>query len=109
MQQIYTGLNNQLTPEQNCIAMTKTLKIIGSSTVAQNTTSFPTTYSYYPLGYDLLSIQPLDGSSPIFTSAPFISWNFANSQFNVLGITGLTDGVPYSITIRVWWGQIINQ
>lgn len=107
-QQIYSGLNNNLTPEQNCIAQTKTFQITGSATPADNSFSFSTTYTYQPLGYDLLSIQPVDNTSPIFTTSPFISWNFGNGQFNILGISGLTAGVRYQITVRVWWGQIIN-
>ncbi len=107
-QQIYSGLNNNLTPEQNCIAQTKTFQITGSSTPANNVYGFTGSYPYQPLGYDLLNIQPTDNSTPIFTAAPYISWNFANGMFNILGISGLTDGVRYSITLRVWWGQIIN-
>lgn len=108
-QQIYSGLNNNLTPEQNCIAQTKTFSLIGNSIASKNTYQFATNYSYYPLGRDVLNIQPTDGSSPVFTSAPHISWNFANSSFNILGISGLTSGVPYTITLRVWWGAVINK
>ncbi len=107
-QQVYTGLSNNLTPEQNCIAQTKTFQITGSSTPGNNGYSFTTSYSYQPLGYDLLNIQPVDNSTPIFAAAPHISWNFANSMFNILGISGLTDGVRYQITLRVWWAQVIN-
>lgn len=107
-QQTYSLLNNNLTPEQNCIAQTKTFQVIGSATTTENTYSFATTYSYYPLGYDLLNIQPIDNSSPIFTSSPFVSWNFVNGNFNVLGISGLTAGVRYQITLRVWWSAVTN-
>jgi hypothetical protein len=108
MQQLYSGLNNNLTPEQNCITQTKQFRLVGSGTPANNTYSFTTNFTYQPIGYDLLSIQPTDNSSPIFTAAPHISWNFGNGSFNVLGISGLTNGVPYLITLRVWWGPIIN-
>lgn len=107
-QQLYSGLNNNLTPEQNCIAQTKTFPLIGSSVAGNNVYTFITPYTYLPLGYDLLNLQPTDGSTPIFAVAPYISWNFANSQFNILGITGLTDGVKYQITLRVWWPPVIN-
>jgi len=108
MQQIYTGLSNNLTPEQNDIVQTKTFSIIGSSVPSKNVYSFVTNYTYNPLGRDVLSIQPTDGSSPIFTVAPYVSWNYLNGVFNVVGITGLTDGVPYTITIRVWWPPVVN-
>lgn len=108
-QQVYSLLNNNLTPEQNCIAQTKTFLILGSSTPSDNIYSFATTYSYYPLGYDLLNIQPADHSSPIFSASPFISWNFTDGTFNILGISGLTAGVPYQITLRVWWNAVTNR
>ncbi len=108
IQQIYTGLSNQLTPEQNCIAQTKTFSIVGSATVANNVYNFTTSYVYNPIGIDVLSIQPTDGSTVIFTVAPYVSWNYINGIFNVLGITGLTEGVPYSVTIRIWWPQVVN-
>ncbi len=108
MQQIYTGLSNQLTPEQNDIVQTKTFSIVGSATVANNKYNFVTNYTYNPLGVDVLSIQPTDGSSKVFTVAPYISWDYINGVFSILGITGLTEGVPYTVTIRIWWGAVVN-
>lgn len=108
MQQLYTGLSNNLTPEQNCISQTKTFTITGSSTPANNTYSFATTYVYNPLGRDVLAIQRTDGVPVVFTAAPYVSWNYINGTFNVLGITGLTDGIPYTVTIRIWWPAVVN-
>jgi len=108
MQQLYSGLSNQLTPEQNCIVQTKTFTIIGSSIIDNNTYSFATTYSYNPLGIDVINIQPTDGSTAVFSVAPYVSWNWTNGTFNVLGITSLTDDIPYSVTIRVWWPAVVN-
>lgn len=108
MQELYTGLSNNLTPEQNDIVQTKTFSLIGSSTPENNGYNFVTTYKYNPLGIDVLSIQPTDGSSQVFTVAPYVSWNYLNGTFNVLGITGLTDAIPYAITIRVWWPAVVN-
>ncbi len=107
-QQSYSLFNNGLTPEQNCIAQTKTFSIIGNAIPANNVYSFTTTYTYFPLGYDLLSIQPTDGSSAVFAAAPYISWTFTNGVFNVIGISGLADGIPYQITLRLWWGAVVN-
>lgn len=108
IQQLYTGLSNQLTPEQNCIVQTKTFNIIGSATVTKNIYNFTTNYTYNPLGVDVLSIQPTDGSSAVFSSAPYVSWTYLNGVFYVLGITGLTEGISYKITIRVWWPAVVN-
>lgn len=107
-QQIYYGLQNQLTPEQNDICEVKTFTITGSATAASNTVSFPTKFTYQPSRMTLGRIAPTDGSSPVFTTAPFVSWSFANGQFTVLGICGLTTGVPYSITVEIRWAPVIN-
>jgi hypothetical protein len=107
-QQLYYGLQNQLTPEQNDICQVKTFTITGSSTPSNNTYSFATLFSYQPSRMTLGKIIPTDGSSFVFTTAPFVSWSFANSTFNVVGICGLTDGVPYSITLEIRWAPVIN-
>lgn len=109
MQQVYSLFNNGLTPEVNCIAQTKTFQLIGNSTAGNNVYTFASNYQYYPLGYDLLNVQPTDGSNPVFSSAPFVSWNFLNGNINILGISGLTTGIPYTFTVRFWWGQVSNQ
>jgi hypothetical protein len=107
-QQLYYGLQNQLTPEENDICQVKTFTIIASSVASKNIYSFKTTFPYQPSRATLGKIVPTDGSSLVFTTAPFLSWNFADSTFNVLGICGLADGVPYSITVEVRWPPIVN-
>lgn len=107
-QQIYYGLQNQLTPEQNDICQVETFTITGSSTPANNTYSFTTNFSYYPSRMTLGQIVPTDGSTYVFSTAPFISWSFNNGTFNVLGICGLKDKVPYRITVEVRWAPIVN-
>ena len=107
-QQLYYGLQNQLTPEENDICQVKTFQITGSSTPSNNKYSFTTLFSYQPSRMTLGKIVPADNSSPIFVTAPFVSWNFTNGTFNVLGICGLTSGVPYNITLEIRWAPIIN-
>lgn len=105
IQQVYTLFNNGLTPEQNCICQTKTFTLIGNSVASKNVYSFSANYPYYPLGRDLLNVQPTDGSSPVFGASPHVSWNFLNGSINILGISGLSDGIPYTFTVRFWWTQ----
>lgn len=107
-QQIYYGLQNQLTPEQNDICQVVTFTVVGSSTPSKNVYRFTTLFSYYPSRMTLGQIVPTDGSSFVFNVAPFISWNFNNGVFNILGICGLADKVPYKITIEIRWSPIIN-
>src|ERR1700682_6222148 len=47
-QQLYYGLQNQLTPEQNDVCQVKEFIITGSSTAINNTYSFSTLFSYQP-------------------------------------------------------------
>ncbi len=107
-QQVYYGLQNQLTPEQNDICQVKTFTLRGSATPSDNTFSFTTTFPYQPSRMTLGKIMPIDGSSLVFLTAPFLSWSFGNGVFTVLGICGLTDDVLYSITIEIRWPPILN-
>lgn len=107
-QQMYYGLQNQLTPEENDICQVKTFTVIGSAVASENVYSFATLFSYQPSRATLGKIVPTDGSSLVFNTAPFLSWSFANSTFNVLGICGLTAGVPYSVTVEIRWPPIRN-
>src|SRR5258708_40302011 len=66
-QQLYYGLQNQLTPEQNDVCQVKTFIIIGSSVAANNKYSFATLFPYQPSRMTLGKIVPIDGSSPVFT------------------------------------------
>jgi hypothetical protein len=107
-QQIYYGLQNQLTPEQNDICQVEVFTLTGSSTPSKNIYSFTTNFSYYPSRMTLGQIIPTDGSTYVFTTAPFVSWNFNNGTFNVLGICGLKDNVPYKVTLEIRWAPIVN-
>ena len=107
-QQVYYGLQNQLTPEQNDICQVKMFTLTGSATPNKNVYSFATKFSYYPSRLTLGQIIPLDGSTYVFATAPFVSWNFNNGTLNILGICGLTDGVPYQITVEVRWAPVVN-
>jgi len=107
-QQLYYGLQNQLTPEENDICQVKTFSIVGSSVAANNTFSFVALFSYQPSRLTLGKIVPTDGSSLVFATAPFVSWNFTDGKLNILGICGLTDSVPYSVTVEVRWPPITN-
>lgn len=107
-QQAYYGFQNQLTPEENDICEVKTFTIIASAVAAENTFSFVTRYNYQPSRINLGKVVPITGPTEIFTAAPFVSWNFTNGVFNVLGICGLTAGVTYNVTIEVRWPPIVN-
>lgn len=107
-QQLYYGLQNQLTPEENDICQVKQFNITASAVASENVYSFATLFSYQPSRIVLGKIVPISGPIQIFTAAPFVSWDFANGTFYVKGICGLTAGVIYNITLEVRWPPIIN-
>lgn len=107
-QQLYYGLQNQLTPEENDICEVKTFQIVGSATPSENVFNFTAKFSYQPSRITLGKLVPASGPAEIFTAAPFVSWDFANGTFRVLGICGLTAGVLYNVTIEVRWAPILN-
>lgn len=108
MQQVYYGFQNQLTPEENDICQVKTFTLTGSSTPANNTFSFTTLFSYQPSRLTLGKIVPTDGSTLVFSAAPFVSWSFANGKLDILGICGLSNNIPYSVTVEVRWPPVTN-
>ena len=100
MTSVYNGLNRQITQE-NLKVQIKTFTIIGSSTPTNNTYAFTTDYQITPEGVELYKIERTDNASLIFSSAPFVSWNYRNGTFNVLAITSLSDGVSYNVTLKL--------
>lgn len=102
-QQIYYGLANGLTPEENDRCQVKTFNITGSATPSKNVFSFSTVFPEQPSRLTLGKLVPTDGSSIIFTAAPFVSWSFANGTLFIQGICGLADNVPYQVTVEVRW------
>lgn len=107
-QQLYYGLENQLTPEQNDICEVRTFQIVASATASENVYNFVAKFPYQPSRITLGKVVPASGSAEVFTVAPFPSWDFTNGTFRILGICGLTAGVRYNITIEVRWAPIIN-
>lgn len=108
MQQLFTGLSNNLTPEQNCIEQTKVFTLIGSATPANNIYTFVSNYSYNP-NFIEYWITVIDGSNPVFTTSPYVTLDYLNGNIRVLGISGLTDGVKYQVTIRTWFPGQVNR
>lgn len=107
IQQMITGLTNQVTPEQNMIEQTKVFTIVGSSTPTDNVYNFATSYVYNPRFIEQW-VTVADGSNAVFTAAPYVSAVYNNGTVQVLGISGLTDTVTYQVTLRVWWPAVTN-
>lgn len=100
MTSIYRSLNKQLT-DDNTKSQLRSFQIVGSSTPADNVYAFQTTYQTTPDEMVLQKIEKTDGQSLILTVAPYVSWNYRNGTLNVLGITGLTTGVRYTVFLKL--------
>jgi hypothetical protein len=100
MTSIYESFNKNLT-EVNFKSQVKQFTIIGSSTPTDNTYSFTTDYQTTPDAVILNKVERTDNQSVVFTTAPFVSWNYRNGLFNVLAINGLSNGVSYKISLKL--------
>ena len=103
--QIYNGLNNGLTPEENMAEQTVVFELTGDSVASNNKYSFVTNFSYTP-SFIEWHIVPKDNS--VFAYSPWISGQWANSRYVINGICGLTGGTKYTITVRLWFPPLNN-
>jgi hypothetical protein len=107
IQQMISGLTNQVTPEQNCIEQTKVFTLIGNATPSKNVYNFTASHLYNPIFIEQW-VTVADGSGAVFTSAPYVSVIYNNGTVQVLGISGLTTGVTYQVALRIWWPAVTN-
>ena len=100
MTSVYNGLNKDIT-DSNTKTQIKQFTIIGSVIPTDNIYSFSTDYQGTPEGVALHKIERTDNASLILTVAPYVSWNYRNSTFNVTAITGLSDDISYKVTLKL--------
>ncbi len=100
MQAVYQALNKQLT-DDNTRSQSRSFGLIAGAAAADNVFSFQTDYMTTPSEVVLQKVERADGANQVFTAAPFVSWNYRNGTFNVLGITGLTNGVRYNVFVKL--------
>lgn len=100
MQSVYQALNKQLT-DSNTKSQLRTFALIAGAAAADNVYSFQTDYLTTPAEVVLQKVERADGQNEVFTAAPYVSWNYRNGAFNVLGIAGLTVGVRYNVFVKL--------
>lgn len=100
MQSVYQALNKQLT-DDNTKSQIKSFSIIGSATPEENVYSFTTDYATTPIEVALLKVERADNNPIIFAVAPYVSWTYRNGSLNVIGITGLSTGVRYTVYLKL--------
>lgn len=99
-QQLYNGLQNGLTPEENCQEQTVTFSIVGSNVTSKNNYTFATIFNYAPSFVEWFA-SPADGS--VKTQAVEITGSYINGRYFISGIAGLNTGTTYNIVVRLWF------
>lgn len=98
--QLFNGLNNQITVEDNLFQEIKEIKVVNDGV------AFPiqikTKFTTYPKGVTCLSAKALDNS--LLTSTPFVNWEYSNNILTIRSITGLSSNVTYNINLHIIYG-----
>lgn len=98
----YNALNKNLDVQDNFNQGYFTIAVVGSSTPTNNTASFLSPIQGNPVGVDVVNVQITGTPTPTFPSAAIqVFWSFDGSSIQIGAITGLSDNVQYSITLRV--------
>lgn len=101
---VYQALNRQLDFGVNIRSQQRTFSLVAGAAATDNTYDFPVDLGgRKPSGLWVISTQRQDGTVETFTTPVFASWSW-NSQANTIeisGITGLTNGTAYNLSVLV--------
>lgn len=98
----YNALNKNLTVDDNLNQGYSTITIVGSSTATNNTASFLNPIQGDPTGVDVVNVQITGTPTQEYpTAAVQVFWTFDGTSIAIGSVTGLSDGVTYSIILRV--------
>lgn len=98
----YNALNKNLTITDNLNQDYQTITLTGSSTPTNNTSSFLNPIQGNPTGLTVVNVQITGTPTQVFpTTTVQAFWTFDGTSISIGSITGLSDGVSYSITLRV--------
>lgn len=99
---VYNALNKNLTMGQNLNEMPVTFQLTGSATPTNNTISFISPIQGDPIGVNVINVQITGVPTTTYpTAAVQCFWSFDGTSIQIGAITGLSNGVNYSITVRV--------
>lgn len=99
-QELFSGLNNNITIADNLYQEVKELKFLND--VTNFPQKFKTKFNKHPLG--LTVIYCLDSTGGTANNTPWITWSFADGMMTITNITNLTSGLTYTIRIHVIYG-----
>lgn len=98
---IWNILNKNLTPEDNLDAQVYITAILAGAAADDNTLSFESTLKHTPRSVIVGQVVDQAAYSGPLTTAAFVTWTFTGSTISISGITGLTDGHTYNLTLMV--------
>ena len=98
----YNALNKNLTVADNMNFGYATIALVGNATAIDNVASFLNPIQGNPTGVDVVNVQITGTATQQYpTSAVQVFWTYDGTSINIGSITGLSNGVNYSITLRV--------
>ena len=99
---VYNALNKNLTVASNLNQAYETIQVTGNATATSNTASFLNPIEGNPTGVTVVDVQITGTPTQTYpTSAIQVFWTFDGSSIQIGSITGLSNGVLYSITLKV--------
>lgn len=98
----YNALNKNLTISENLNQGYVTISVTGSVTPTNNTASFLNPIAGNPTGVDVVNVQITGTPTQEYPSAAVqVFWSFDGTSIQIGAVTGLANGIAYSLTLRV--------
>ena len=98
----YNALNKNLTVDDNLNQDYATISLTGNSTPSDNTASFLNPFQGTPEGVTVVNVAITGTPTQEYPSSAIqVFWTYDGTSINIGSITGLSNGVAYSITLRV--------
>lgn len=99
---VYNAVNKNLTVDDNLNQAYQTISLTGSSTPTNNTASFLNPIQGTPTGISVINVQITGVPTQEYpTAAVQAFFTFDGTSIQIGSITGLSDGVLYTITLKV--------
>lgn len=96
-QELFSGLNNNITIAENLYQEVKELKFTVDATTYP--IRFKTKFNKHPLGINV--IYCMDSTGGTASNTPWLTWSFADGLMTITNITNLTSSMTYTLRIHV--------
>lgn len=91
--------NKGITFDENIQAQIKSFEILAGAAAANNTVQFTTTLRVVPRGLVLMRCVQRAGNYVVIGAAVSVEWRYENGTVFITGVTGLTAGNIYDLTV----------